>query len=235
MDRMLVAVFPSEDAAYKGSNALLELDREGSIGLFAYAVVSKDNQGKITVKQSDGQGPLATLVGTSLGSLIGLLGGPVGLAFGATAGMLTGSIYDLDNARVDSDFVDDVSKELGPGKYAVLAEVQEDWTTPVDVRMEAIGGKIYRRALSDVRQTQDQEEVAAMKADLAQFKAEHAKAEAERKAKLHEKINQLDAKIQTQLEHAKERRHAAEIHAMAKADALKAKAATLKSRTVAAL
>jgi DNA-binding transcriptional MerR regulator len=82
----------------------------------------------------------------------------------------------------------------------------------VDSRMEAIGGKVYGRALSEVKQTLDEEETAAMKADLAQLKAEGAKAHADRKAKLQEKINQLDSKIQAQLAKAKQRREAAEPH-----------------------
>lgn len=233
MDRMLVVVFETEDQAYEGRNALLQLDAEGSIALFAYAVVAKDQQSRVTVKQSDGAGPLGTLVGTSLGSLIGLLGGPVGLALGATTGLLAGSIADLDNARVDSHFIDDVAQQLLPGRFAVLAEVQEDWTTPVDIRMEAIGGTVYRRALSDVANTADQEEVAAMKADLAQLKAELANANADRKARLNQKIGQLEAKIQERIEQAKQRRHAAELQANAKVDALKAKAAALKAKVVA--
>jgi hypothetical protein len=93
-----------------------------------------------------------------------------------------------------------MTRELAPGKFAVLADVQEDWTTPVDVSMEAIGGKVFRRSLSDVKHTVDEEEIAAMKADLAQMKAEHAQAHADRKAKLQEKINQLDAKIEARSE-----------------------------------
>ena len=75
--------------------------------------------------------------------------------------------------------------------------------------MEAIGGTVFRRALSEVAETMDDEDVAAMKADLAQLKAERAKAQADRKAKLEEKINQLDSKIQAQLQAAKERHDAA--------------------------
>jgi hypothetical protein len=41
-----------------------------------------------------------------------------------------------------------------------------------------------------------------MKSDIAQMKAEHAKARADRKGKLQEKINQLDSKIQAHLEKA---------------------------------
>jgi uncharacterized membrane protein len=230
MDRMLVVVFDTEKKAYEGRKALLQLDDEGSIAVFAYAVIAKNADGTATVKQGDDSGPLGALIGTSLGSLIGLLGGPLGLAMGATAGLLAGSTADLNNARIGSDFIDDVTKAMLPGKLAVVAEVQEDWTTPVDTRMEAIDGKVFRRALSEVTQAMDDQEVAAMKADLAQMKAEHAKAQADRKAKLQEKISQLDSRIQGRMEKAKERRQAAEVQAKAKVDALKAKAAALKSK-----
>ena len=229
MDRMLVVVFDSESKAYEGKKALLQLDREGSVGVYAYAVVAKNANGVVDVKQGDDSGPLGTLVGTSLGSLIGLLGGPVGLAIGATAGLVAGATADLNNARIGADFIDDVTKVLLPGKVAVVAAIDEDWTTPVDTRMEAIGGIVFRRALSAVEETVNDKEVAAIKADIAQFKAEHAQAHADRKAKLQEKINQLDSKLQAQLQYAKERRQAAEREAQAKVQILKAKAAAAKA------
>jgi uncharacterized membrane protein len=230
MDRMLVVVFDSENKAYEGKKALSQLENEGSIAVYAYAVIGKNPDGTTTLKQGDDPGPLGTLVGTSVGSLIGLLGGPVGFAIGATAGLFVGGMEDLNNARVGEDFIDDVRQELQPNKFAVVAEIQEDWTTPVDSRMEALGGKVYRRALSEVKQTVDDEEIAAMKADLAQLKAEQAKAHADRKAKLQEKISQLDSKIQAWLEKAEERRQAAERQAKAKVEILKAKAAALKAK-----
>jgi hypothetical protein len=158
------------------------------------------------------------------------LGGPVGLAIGATAGLAVGGATDLHNARIGDDFIDDVTKALTPNKVAVVAEIDEDWTTPVDTRMEAIGGTVFRRALSEVKHTIHDENVAAMKADLAQMKAEQAKAHADRKAKLNEKINQLDSKIQVQLQKAKDQRQAAERQAQAKVQVLKAKAAAAKAK-----
>jgi uncharacterized membrane protein len=230
MDRMLVVVFDNESKAYDGKKALLQLDGEGSISVYAYAVLAKHADGTATVKQGDDSGPIGTLLGTSFGSLIGLLGGPVGLAIGVTAGLAVGAAADLNNARIGEDFIDDVSKMLVPNRVAVVAEIEEDWTTPVDSRMEAIGGSVFRRALSDVKQTIHEENVAAMQADLAQMKAEHAKAHADRKAKLQEKINQLDSKIQTQLQKAKDRREALERQAQAKVQVLKAKAAAAKAK-----
>jgi len=230
MDRMLVVVFDTEPKAYEGKKALNQLESEGSIVVYAYAVVGRNADGTTSVKQSDDPGPLGTLIGTSLGSLIGLLGGPVGLAVGATVGLVTGGTVDMNNARISEDFVDDVKQALQPNKFAVVAEIQEDWTTPVDTRMEAIGGKAFRRALSEAKHAVNEEDVAAMKADMAQMKAEHAKAHADRKAKLQEKINQLHSKIQAQLEKSKQRRQAAEAQAKAKVEVLKAKAAALKTK-----
>src|SRR5262245_49284206 len=90
MDRMLVTVFDNESKAYAGKEALKQLDAEGNIGLYGYAVISKGPDGSVNVKQGDDIGPLGTLLGTSLGSLIGVLGGPAGLAIGATAGATAG-------------------------------------------------------------------------------------------------------------------------------------------------
>ena len=230
MDRMVVVVFENEVKAYEGKKALLQLDNEGSISVYAYAVLAKHSDGTASVKQGDDSGPIATLLGTSFGSLIGLLGGPAGVAIGAATGVAAGSALDLNNARIGEDFIDDVTKVLTPNKFALVAEIEEDWTTPVDTRMEAIGGTVFRRALSDVKHTIHDENVAAMKADLAQMKAEHAKSRADRKAKLQEKINQLDTKIQAQLQKAKERREAAERQAQAKVQVLKAKAAAAEAK-----
>jgi len=231
MDRMLVVVFGNEIKAQEGKKALLQLDNEGSISVYGYAVVAKNTDGTASIKEGDDSGPLGTLAGSSLGALIGALFGPVGLAVGATAGFASGVATDLTNAGVAEDFIDDVSKDLLPSSVAVVAEIEEDWTTPVDIRMEAIGGIVFRRTLSDVRQQVHQENVAAMKADLAQLKAEHAQASADRKAKLAEKINNLDSKIQTHLQKAREKREAAELEAQVKAKILKAKAAVAEAVT----
>ena len=224
MERMLVVVFDNEGKAYEGKKALLRLDGEGSISVYAYAVLAKHMDGTATIKQGDDDGPLGTLLGTAVGSLVGILGGPAGVAVGATAGMIGGGLFDVNNVRIGEDFIDDVTKALTPGKVAVVAEVEEEWTAPVDTRMEPIGGVVYRRALAEVTDTVNQEEIAAMKADLAQLKAEHAQARADRQSKLQEKIEQLDSRIQAYVQRVTDRRQAAERHAKAKAQRLRNKA-----------
>src|SRR5262245_58861701 len=224
MDRMLVVIFDNEAKAYEGKKVLTQLDDEGSLGVYGYAVLAKNPDGAVTIKQGDDVGPMGTLVGTSLGSLIGVLGGPVGMAIGATAGLVGGSFLDLDNLRIGGDYLDDVSKALTPGKSAVVAQVEQAWTTPVDARLAAIGGTVYRRALSDVTDKVNQEELDAMKADLAQYKAEVAKERADRQAKIQSKIKQLEARIEARQQQIQDRRKAIERQAEAKAELLRRKA-----------
>lgn len=231
MDRILAVVFSTESKARAAQEALLELEKQGTIVVYADALLAKKSDGTITVTQTHEPGPLGMALGTTLGSVIGLLGGLPGIAIGSAAGFVAGTIADLDNVRVAADFIDDVSEELRTNQFAVVAEIQEDWTTPVDTRMEALGGIVFRRALSDVKHMANSEDIAALKADLAQLKAEHAEARAARKAKLNEKINQLESRIQARLEKGKDRREAAEQQAKAKVALLKARAAASKAKT----
>ena len=230
MERMLVVVFENESKANEGTKALRQLDLENSITVYRHAMVVKNPDGTITVRESDDRGPFGLLVGTALGSLIGVLGGLAGIGIGGTRGLIAGGAVDLHDARVAEDFVDDVAKALLPNRAAVVAEIEEDASGPVDTQMEAIGGTIFRRALSEVKHTIHNEQIAAIKADLAQMKSEHAQARAERKAKLQEKINQLDSRQQALLQKAKERREAAQREARAKVKLLQAKAAAAKAK-----
>jgi uncharacterized membrane protein len=232
MDRMLVTVFESERKAFDGKDALLDLDREGSISLYGYAIVSRKVDGSSTVRESDDDIPVGTLAGTALGALIGVLAGPVGAAVGAMAGLTGGLGVDVYNAGVGEDYVADVKRSLVPGTVALVAEVEEDWTAPVDTRMEAIGGVVFRRSISEVRDRIHQESVAAIKADIAQFKAERATAHADHKARLSEKINTLDTKLQHQIQDAKERREAADRVARVRAEFLSARAAVARDASV---
>ncbi len=88
--------------------------------------------------------------------------------------MLLGSISDLLNVGVGADFLDKVSRGLAPGKAAVIAEVDEDWVTPLNTRMEAIGGSVVREWRSDFEEAEIAKASAANKAELAQLKAEMA-------------------------------------------------------------
>lgn len=225
MERILVIVFNDEKTAYEGASALRQLEREGSINVYAGAVVRKNADGTTTPKQIDDVGPVGTFVGSSVGALIGLLGGPVGAAVGAVSGLTLGALSDFAEARVGSDFVEEVAEALTPNKVAVIAEVDEDWTAPVDTRMETFGGVVIRRALSDVREQLRKERIAAMQADVAQLKQEASSAKAARQAKLQARIDLLETRIGQEQQKAQTWLEAFQARRKANANALKRNAA----------
>ena len=224
MEKMLVVVFNDEAKAYEGSRALNQLDTEGSIAIHAESVIKKNADGMVTVKQSEDKFPIRTVGGTAIGSLIGLLGGPVGLGIGTAVGALAGSIGDLHVAGVDAEFLDDVAAALTPGKCAVIADVSEEWVTPVDTRIEVFGGMVFRTGKKSVEDDQRARDVAELRAEIDQLKAEHAQARADRKAKLQAKIDKLNAKLQGKLDQAKQRSEQIKSETEAKVQALQKKA-----------
>ena len=181
MQRMLVVVFGDESKADEGARTLRQLDLDGHLTVYRHAIVVKNPDGTVKLREFDDRGPFGLLVGTALGALLGALGGLAGIGIGGTVGLVAGGAVDLHNGWVAEDFVDDVAKALVPTRAAVVAEIEEDSTAPVDTQMEAIGGTVFRRALSEIKHTIDDEHIAAIKADLAQMKAEHAQAHAEPK------------------------------------------------------
>ncbi len=196
MDKMLVVIFDSESQAYEGTKALQELQNEGSINLYAKAVIVRDAAGKVVVKQQGDTGPVGTAVGLLTGSLIGMIGGPVGMAIGALAGSYGGLVYDVAHLGVGQDYLAEVERSLGPGKAAVVAEVWEEWTLPVDTRMEALGGVVYRRTRSEVLDIVMERDIAALKADLAELEAERDRATGEARAKLQKQVDATKGRLQ---------------------------------------
>lgn len=122
------------------------------------------------------------------------------MAVGAGTGALIGLVRDLRTSRVSAEFLADVSNALTPGKYAVIADVDEEWVTPVDTRMESIGGVVFRTLKSVAEDDRRVREAAERRAELDQLKAEHAKARGDRKAKLQAKIDHLRARLEKCLE-----------------------------------
>ena len=173
MNRMLVVVFDNEAAAEAGTRAMRRLDTEGSITLYALGAIAKATDGQASVKQVDDQLGVGKVTGLAVGSLIGLLAGPLGLAVGAASGTLIGAVRDYWVAGVGLDFVEEAEAFLKPGKVALVAEVEENWTFPVDSAMSAVGGVVIRRARADVAQAQFDQDIAALKTEIAALEDEY--------------------------------------------------------------
>lgn len=195
MDKMIVVVFEDERSAYEGIKALGELDQEGSITLYATAVLAKDAAGNVTVKRAAEAGGIGSAVGMLSGSLVGLVAGPVGLVAGLGVGALGGLIYDLSRLGVDGEFLRDAAAALAPGRFAVLGEIGEEWVTPLDARIEALHGTVLRRLRSEVVDAQLERDITTLKGELSSLKAEAASAASERRAKLQARVEEARGRL----------------------------------------
>lgn len=224
MNKMLVAVFDTETAAFQGLSALKDLHRDGDVTLYASAVIVKDKTGQISIKQAADDGPVGTALGLLTGGLIGILGGPAGVAVGASLGGLTGFLFDLDQSGIGATFLEDVSKTLTAGKAAVLTEVDEGWTTPVDTRMHALGGIVFRRLRSEVVEDQLVRESAAFEADLKALEDDLRQGIAEDRAAIQKDIEQVKKQIKATQDQAKARLDQAKAEMDARVKALQEQA-----------
>jgi uncharacterized membrane protein len=204
MDKVVAVVFNDEKQAYEGLRAFRDLHDEASITLHSGAVVAKDASGKLSVREGD-EVPEGTFLGLLTGSLIGILGGPVGLAVGASAGTLMGAAFDLTRAGISGDYLEEVSAYLLPGKAAVITEVDEEWQAPIDTRMEALGGHVFRRNWIAVEDAYYERQIAADREELAALEAELKKASADRKARLEARIEDTRHKIRDKQDEIKAR------------------------------
>lgn len=205
MENMLAVVVGEESKAYEACRILKQLDEEGDIQIYAEAVIGKNADGSVDVKRSEQEFPLHAVAGTAIGALIGILGGPVGFGIGATTGGLAGSIRDFFAAEVSAEFVDELAAALAPGKFAVIADVNEEWVAPVDTRLEALGGLVLRTPRVNFEEEHRARAIASLRAQIAQFEAEIAQESSDRRAKLHAAVDKLKETLQTSLDRATRR------------------------------
>jgi len=201
VEKIVVIVFDSESAARQGVRALYELEDDARIVLYELAAIRRNEDGTMTRlrEDSDFPAPSGTLAGAAIGSLIGLLAGGIGFAAGAGIGALIGLIRDVHTASVDTEFLTDVSSALAPGKFAVAADIREERVTPLDRRMEATGGIIFRapKIADDERRAR---ESAARRSELEQLETEHAQVNEDRKPHLRRVIGELRTRLDRTLE-----------------------------------
>jgi uncharacterized membrane protein len=235
MNKLLAIVFDDERSAYEGVKALKELHAESSVTLYATAVIAKGQDGAVGVKQSGDEGPLGTVLGFITGSLIGLLGGPVGAAVGGTTGAMLGMLSDLAEGEVGTEFIERVSRQLSPGKTAVVAEVDEEWSAPIDARMEALRGVVFRRPRGEVIDARIERDIAAANAEIEGLEAADAQAIGGTKAELQARIDDARKRLHTKRRQIKETIEAIRLEGEAKVRALEERAAGAEGETKATL
>jgi len=153
MHRIVVTVFDSESKAETGRNKLLELDSEGAIGTYGYAVITKEADGTVVLKELDRHGTLSPFANSLLASLCDS-------AYPAdeSAATRAGDSPDSEKSKKAENFIREVTEVLLPNRVAIVAELEEEWPPILDRRMESIGGVMFRWELSEVEHALDRQD-----------------------------------------------------------------------------
>jgi uncharacterized membrane protein len=142
---LIFAAYDSPNGAADAYKAMKESQKQGVIHVDAFAVISKDDKGRVKVQSTQKRGARA---GAIVGALVGAIGGPAGAAVGAGAGggigFLSGSAVGIPREDVNA-----IKASLEPGHSALIAVVDERWVVDLERSLhEAQAKQILERRLA---------------------------------------------------------------------------------------
>jgi uncharacterized membrane protein len=147
MSDLVVVGYDDEYKAEEVRLALVKLQKEHLIELEDAAVVVKDKEGKIKLKQAVNLAGAGAVSGGFWGLLIGVLFfAPLfGVAVGAASGAIAGALSDIG---VDDSFMRDLGETIQPGSSALFILVRKVTPDKVLDEVAPFGGKVLQTSLS---------------------------------------------------------------------------------------
>ncbi|HTQ69060.1 MAG TPA: hypothetical protein VMI13_10255 [Solirubrobacteraceae bacterium] len=194
----VVAVsFEKDDMAYAGLARLKQLDADALIELRSAAVVEREPDGHVTVKDTTGKEEWeATAGGGIIGLLVGILGGPLGVLIGGATGVLVGSLFDLEDEDDTESVLSAFAAKVRPRHNVLLAEMREPSDHEVvDGVMASRSGSVLRSHVADVEAEIAATEKAQREARKKARKELRHEREAKQKADVEAKVAELKAKL----------------------------------------
>lgn len=146
MSYLIVTIYEDPEEAGKVREAISKQEKGGYIKLDDSAVVVKDAEGKVHVKNEMDRGTQVGMLGGGfLGLLIAGIFFPIGgLIIGGALGALVGK---LANKGVDQKFVKEVEQEMAPNSSALFIISREDDPGQVIATLQNFKGKLLQTSL----------------------------------------------------------------------------------------
>jgi uncharacterized membrane protein len=147
--QLIVAAFNDERAADNALKALKEAARNKVISVANAAVLRKDSNGKLHIKETADLTGKRAAIGGAAGAAIGLIAGPA-LVVPAAVGALIGG---LSAKLKDRGFSDDRLKKLGeglkPSSSAIVAVVEHTWVEEAKAAVASEAADVFVEGLSE--------------------------------------------------------------------------------------
>lgn len=150
---VLVLSFAEESKAYQALSELKAAAVQQRVRLQSAAVVHRDAQGVLSVKDGASDGRIAgtPLTGGLIGALVGLFMGPLGMLLGTASGALIGGAVAMDKAQDRLSVLDQLMQAIPAGSTALIATVEEVAVEVVNGLATNLGGSVLRRPLAAVQ------------------------------------------------------------------------------------
>jgi uncharacterized membrane protein len=147
MSDLIVIGFDTEEEGLAALRTLRSLEKEAGLGLEDTAVISKDPDGKVHVKNEMASGTeTGAVVGAVLGPMLAFMFPVVGIVGGAIVGGLVGRMV---RPGIDGAFVKEVTDQIQPGTAAIFALVKSGSADSIAAGLRQYKGRIIQTTLTD--------------------------------------------------------------------------------------
>lgn len=145
----ILATYQDETSANEAHKALLQATKEGQFDIHDSALIFKDADGTIHVKDtadvSTGKG---AAIGGIIGGVLGLIAGPAGaVILGGTGAAIGGAITRGDEGLPDERLYE-LGEKLEAGTAAVVVVVNPAWVSDVEAQLAASASNVTTKELS---------------------------------------------------------------------------------------
>jgi len=147
MNTLIAVGFKDETTADEVILELRKLQREYLIDLEDAAIVIRNKEGKVKIKQTQELTTAGAMSGGFWGLLFGLIffNPLLGWAVGALAGAVSGALADIG---IDDNFIREVGSTIEPGTSAIFVLVRKATPDKVLEDLSKFEGKILKTSLS---------------------------------------------------------------------------------------
>jgi len=146
MSDLIVVGFKDEFKADEVMSELRRLQSEYLVDLEDAAVVVRNQEGKVKIKQAQELVAAGAVSGSYWGVLLSVLFfNPIFALVGAAAGALSGALTDIG---IDDNFMRDLGSTIEPGTSAIFVLIRKSTPDRVLVDLSKFEGKVLRTSLS---------------------------------------------------------------------------------------
>ncbi len=142
--QIVVAAFNDENTADQAMESLKAAAKEQDFQIQDVAVVRRDENNKVHIKESgDMGGGKGAVIGGIIGGVVGLIAGPLAIVTSALGGALVGGLAaKLHDSGIKNETLQSLGNALQPGTSAVVAVLGNQKVSQLRAMMEQAGAHV---------------------------------------------------------------------------------------------